>query len=1277
MMPGEITQTLGFDAGNALDVLRQLDTVLGNVARGLKETAGSARDFNSAAKTTSNRFSSITKSAGNAADAVAKYAVAATAVAKSPLPETPANIQTLISTLNAVQQSLSGIAGSASTAQQAMNKFSSFAVNTLNKTKKASDRLSVSFQTMVRVVTTQLIVRAMSALRSAMEESLTSAIGFETQLAEIQTIGGPAVGTIDDLAQKMRAVSEEFNKPIEDVAAGYYEILSNQIGNAAESQLVLVESARLATGAVSSLADAANALSSVINSYGLSAADAADISGKLFEAVNLGRFRLSEIANTIGRVTTLGSEMGVSFNEILASLSILTINGIKADEAMTLLSNSMRGLLKPTKAMKAAYHELGVANAEVGVATYGFQGFLERLRATTNGTASEIAQLTENIRVGRGVFGLTGQAAEDYASTLEKIRGAGGATSEAKAKLVLETNAQQVQKELTKLRNFFIMDFGMEALKVLAELFRTFGGLVNMVKALRDSLLFWGKTVAIIKAGVLAWQAMSWALNTTKTAMYALGVATRVTASAMMTIPGFIFLVGATAAIVALMNKMKEAEKGVNDFTRSLREGLQEEYDFQEQKNDAEVRVALIASKKIRDERTKMVDKAYSQQLRLVADLQKLWEEDRDNALDAQQDVLTGLKGQLTERLSLISQLINKLEQAYEKSNETIQRNNDEIANLRLQNEERYVDRQLGRLKEVEQAELQLRRARLLSSRASVAANGDDFKTAEELLKTSDQRAVAALEIGESQLKAAKNSKEQAAALSIIQNAETEVNAILQQRISLREQENQVAKEMAAAAQREIASRRQQLREAKLLIKEIEKFEVISKKGDVSFETREQAKAAIGPLTEQLKSVLSQGDLSIAEFLGVEELARQISGQFDNVFTGKPIDLTFAYQDAVDRIFNELESHAVELKATIKELEISSGAQFSLQKGLEPITLALIEQKKQLVEAIEQISNLPQMRGDLGNQFFQINKLTQDLGGTRAGVSEEAKSVLAKTVAESQLALRGESNALLEYIGLFRKFADEFEAKASELGLQPSKALDVKELRDTSLKFNELSSTLAALLETQQRVVAVAQSEESVNQAISKVSKAGNKADNSRALITFTEAQKAAIHDQGQLVTVVRDLGPAGQSAAQQAAAEFKVQFIPAIEAARQKVAALKRELSTVGTSTAQPVQGFSAGGIAKKMQYFDAGGMARGTDRIPAMLGAEEFVVKAKNARRFAPELRAINAGIQPAFEPNNVTHNTNIGDIIVNGAGEPKLVAREVMSAIRRQKRRGSARL
>lgn len=100
-------------------------------------------------------------------------------------------------------------------------------------------------------------------------------------------------------------------------------------------------------------------------------------------------------------------------------------------------------------------------------------------------------------------------------------------------------------------------------------------------------------------------------------------------------------------------------------------------------------------------------------------------------------------------------------------------------------------------------------------------------------------------------------------------------------------------------------------------------------------------------------------------------------------------------------------------------------------------------------------------------------------------------------------------------------------------------------------------------------------------------------------------------------------------------------------------------------------IKGYSEGGYV----HLAAGGFAKGTDTVPAMLTKGEMVINAQSTRRFLPQLQAINAGIQPAFRGGD-TFNQTVGDIVINADPNPRVTAREVAEAIRREQRRGTVR-
>ena len=1273
----EITQTLGFDASDALEALKQLDTLLATFAERVGGAAEALRSFNDPGRTAATVFANIGTEAAKAAEALMSYGAAAELVAAAPAMQGPAGLAATITAINQMQGALVGLRATVGNVTEAFSKLGQQGPPAVDEVEKSTSHLVVTWGTMVRVVTTQLIVRAMSMIRNALEESITAAINFETRLAEIQTIGGPTAGSLQLLAMQVRTVSEAFAKPIEDVAEGYYQILSNQIGDAAQSFQVMREAARLSVAAVSSFTDAAQALSSVINSYRMNASDAADISGKLFAAVEVGRLRLSDIANSLGKVTVLAHEMGISFDEVLASITTLTVTGVKPDEAMTLLANAERGLLKPTKDMQKAFAELGISSGEVGVATYGFQGFLEKLRGTTNGTASEIAKLTANIRIGRGVIGLTGEQVDRYQKNLEAIKNSGGENAQQKADIIINTNAQQVQRELTALRNFFINDFGVEALKVIKNLLDYFGGLVNIVRSFKTAMEFTGIVVAIasIARGVMAVtaalqaQGLSWALAQ---------AGARGLAAAMISIPGVIVIAAITTAVIALYNRMNDVKITTEDLTKKL----DETFNAIREKEDALAAVQTAAAKKVETAKVESVQKSYQAQLQYVADLQKLWEKDKENAVEAQGAILANIKSQLQNRLSLITKVINECQQKETQSQAIIKKNRDETTDLILKAQENFVDRQLGRLGDEEKAVLNIKRARDLESQAAKMAQASDFKGSEDLLKAADSRAEKALEIGEARLKEAKTTEEQSTALDQIRVAEREVYDVLQQRVGLRELENKAAMAQAQAAQEEARLRQEQLRDAKTLVKEIEGYKEITKTGDKGAEAaRQKAMQA----TEQLEAVLSRGNVSLEQFLGIQQLTAKIRGDFESALNDRPMKLNVAFKEGVDAIVAPIEARKLQLRAEIKELETASGAKFSVLEGFKGIQDALVKKLDELINALNKQSSLPQEQANMRIGSANVTRLASDLAidknqSTAKALLPEAQAAAAVVAAAdkySAATVEAKAQRLQQMRDQFLAAADDFAQKSAIT----TDAAVKKSLADSSKLFAELSNQITQLLAGQLRIAQLVTQAPGVNSAVKDADSAGRAAQLNQQFLQFAEAQAKALPGQQVLVTWSEKLGLVTKISTAEA-----VQGLNSVDAAAaqatQSVGTLTRALQLVPPAAAQQAAGaepphFSLGGLVSKMKFFASGGQARGTDTIPAMLGAGEFITNAKSARRFLPQLQAINAGVPPAYEPGGVTNNTTVGDIIVNGAEQPQLVARDVMAAIRREQRRGSGRL
>ena len=357
-----------------------------------------------------------------------------------------------------------------------------------DKTKEASKDMILSWKSVIRIFTIQVIHQMISKITSSLSEAVRNTIELENRLAEIQTIGGALKDDFEGLSESVRELSDEFGIQAETVAEGIYQTLSNQVAEAEKSFTFFAAAAQFSIAAVTSADAAVNLISATINAFGYSAAQAEVIGGKLFKTIELGRIRGEEFANTFGRVAVLASNLGVSLDEVLTAIATLTISGLKYNEAFTLITNTMLKLIRPTDALKDVYEDMGLVSAEAAIQAFGFFGFLNQLADAAGGTATEIGELFSRVRAVRGILGLTGQAAEKVAKNLEAISEAGSKELFEAKDIVFRTNAKAVQIELEELRNALLFDFGRPAIAVIAELLEIFGGAVVMVRTLTLAL---------------------------------------------------------------------------------------------------------------------------------------------------------------------------------------------------------------------------------------------------------------------------------------------------------------------------------------------------------------------------------------------------------------------------------------------------------------------------------------------------------------------------------------------------------------------------------------------------------------------------------------------------------------------------------------------------------------------------------------------------------------------------------------------------------------------
>ena len=250
--------------------------------------------------------------------------------------------------------------------------------------------------------------------------TVKSAIAFQKELAQVSTmLDQGTMHYMNEYKSGLQDLSMQFGEATSTLSDGLYDILSASI-EPSKALDVLAEAAKAAVAGVTDTGVAADAITTILNSYGMAAEDAGKVSDQLFAIVKRGKLTFAELAPSIGKVAATASKTGLSFEELGASIATITRAGIRTDEAMTSINGILRGFLKPTtEATKVAMDEFGVTLDTNTIKTEGLIGVMNKLK---DATAEQLAQMFPNIRGLKGIISAMGDLTgytKDYALMLD------------------------------------------------------------------------------------------------------------------------------------------------------------------------------------------------------------------------------------------------------------------------------------------------------------------------------------------------------------------------------------------------------------------------------------------------------------------------------------------------------------------------------------------------------------------------------------------------------------------------------------------------------------------------------------------------------------------------------------------------------------------------------------------------------------------------------------------------------------------------------------------
>lgn len=272
-------------------------------------------------------------------------------------------------------------------------------------------------------------------------------VDFDRALHNVNSIAQISEKSLQGVGKQLRQIAGPLAKTPTDLANGMYDLVQSDF-SAKDSLTILKASAVAATAGMTDTATATKAVAAVLKAYNRPAKDAGNVSDVLFQTVNRGVISFQTLSENIGQVLPFASQMGVSLNQVGAAIATMTKAGIGGENAITYIKNAITAFIKPGKGMQAALDELNTSGQAL-TKRDGFQGAMEKVIGTTDGSRAAVAKLFPNIRQMSAVFALTGANAK---KANEDVKGLSNVMAKGAAPKAFAEQSKSVAVQWDKLK---------------------------------------------------------------------------------------------------------------------------------------------------------------------------------------------------------------------------------------------------------------------------------------------------------------------------------------------------------------------------------------------------------------------------------------------------------------------------------------------------------------------------------------------------------------------------------------------------------------------------------------------------------------------------------------------------------------------------------------------------------------------------------------------------------------------------------------------------------
>ena len=285
--------------------------------------------------------------------------------------------------------------------------------------------------------------------------SMKMAADFDKSMTQIKTLVGVAGDTVDQMSVSVKRLATEAGISSGEAADALFFITSAGL-RGAEAMAVLEQATKAAAVGLGETKVIADLATSALNAYGVENLSASQATDVLTGAVREGKLSADTLAQSMGTVLPVASQLGVEFNEVGATFAAMSRTGTDAAMAATQIRGILFSLLKPSKQASDTLEEFGLSAAGLRqqIKEKGLLSTLKTLTTTFGDNEEAQGKVFANTRALSGVLDLMGKNLGSTEQIFKSMNNTTGITQKAFDQLA-DSSEFKLRKGLIELKNQF------------------------------------------------------------------------------------------------------------------------------------------------------------------------------------------------------------------------------------------------------------------------------------------------------------------------------------------------------------------------------------------------------------------------------------------------------------------------------------------------------------------------------------------------------------------------------------------------------------------------------------------------------------------------------------------------------------------------------------------------------------------------------------------------------------------------------------------------------